>query len=236
MRLTAKAEALRGPLKSLLANVTALIDAPDVPLAEIRQTLRITMADYPALVVIVPLQLELQRSAPGIDLIIQPWQGANAARAALNEGTSDLAISVFPPAEDDLHREALLHEHYVVAMRTGHPATAHFDLDKWLGFPHILVSGKGEARSQLDAELSRYGLARRVGLVVPSFQMVPPLLQGSDMIAMLPSRCVPKGMFATFAPPVPVPGFPLHLAWHRRRARDAALQHVASIIGRLLRR
>jgi hypothetical protein len=30
--------------------------------------------------------------------------------------------------------------------------------------------------------------SRRVSLVVPSFQMVPELLQGSDMIALLPSR------------------------------------------------
>ncbi|GGA87478.1 LysR family transcriptional regulator [Brucella endophytica] len=235
MRLTPKAEALRAPLKSLLADAAGLIDAPEIPLRDIRQTLRITMADYPALFVIVPLQQELQRSAPGIDLVIQPWHGADAAREALTGGTSDLAISVFPPLEDDLHREELLHEHYLIAMRKNHPAAENFSLDRWLAYPHILVSGKGDVRSPLDAELSRLGLARRVGLVVPNFQMVPPLLQGSDMIAMLPSRCVPEGTLMSFAPPIPVAGFPLHLAWHKRRARDTALQHAAGILERLLR-
>ena len=236
MRLTPKAEALRSPLKSLLAGVTDLVDPPQAQLHEIRQTLRMTMADYPALFVIAPLQQELQQSAPGLDLVIQQWHGAKAARAALVDGASDLAISVFPPAEDDLHREELLSEHYIIAMRAGHPAAKEFGLDAWLRHPHILVSGRGESKTPLDDELARRGLARRVGIVVPNFQMVPSLLKGSDMIAMLPSRCVPEdGNLVTFAPPIPAPGFPLHLAWHRRRAKDAAVQHVAGILGRLLR-
>jgi DNA-binding transcriptional LysR family regulator len=236
MRLTPKARALRGPLKSLLADVVDLVDPPEVPLSEIRQTLRISMADYPAVLVIAPMQQQLQHTAPGIDLVIQPWHGAEAARRQLMEGTSDLAVSVFPPAEDDLHREELLVEHYVVAMRTGHPAANSFNLDTWLGYPHILVSGRGDTRTPLDAELAGRGLTRRVGLVVPNFQIVPSLLRGSDMIAMLPSRVVAtEGQLISFPPPIPVPGFPLHLAWHRRRANDTAVRHVAGIITSLLR-
>src|SRR5690606_3899093 len=121
MRLTPKAEALRAPLKSLLAGVSDLLDPPEVPLAEIRQTLRITMADYPALFVVAPLQREVQGTAPGLDLVIQPWHGADTARMALIDGSTDIAISVFPPAEDDLVREELFFEDYVVAMRAGHP-------------------------------------------------------------------------------------------------------------------
>ncbi|MFC6490282.1 LysR family transcriptional regulator [Nitratireductor sp. GCM10026969] len=236
MRLTPKAEALRAPLKSLLAGVVDLVDPPKVPLSEIRQTLRVTMADYPALLVIAPMQQELQHSAPGVDLVIQPWHGADAARLRLMEGTADLAISVFPPAEDKLHREELLVEHYVVAMREGHPAASNFNLDTWLRYPHILVSGRGDTRTPLDAELAGRGLARRVGLVVPNFQIVPSLLQGSDMIAMLPSRVVAaEGELISFPPPIPISGFPLHLAWHHRRATDTALRHVAGIVASLLR-
>ena len=236
MVLTPKAEALRAPLKSLLAGVTELVDPPQLPLAEMRQTLRITMADYPALFLIGPLQAELQRSAPGIDIVIQPWHGADAARSDLVDGTSDLAISVFAPAEDDLHREKLLVEHYAVAMRHGHRAEAAFDLAAWLAYPHILVSGRGDAHTPIDAELAARGLTRRVGFVVPNFQMVETLLQGSDMIALLPSRVLSSfAGLVSLPPPLPVPGFTLHLAWHRRRMKDVALQHVASILTGLLR-
>ena len=237
MSRTPKAEALRAPLTSLLAGVLDLINPSDVPLAEIRQTLRIAiMADYPALFIVAPLQKELQRTAPGIDLVIQPWHGTNVSRAALLDGTCDLAFSVFPPSDDDLHRQEVLVEHYLIAMRAGHPAAQAFSLEAWLAYPHIIVSGRRDTRTPLDSELVARGLSRRVGLVVPTLQMVPTLLEGSDLIAMVPSRVLRnfEGL-VSFPPPIPVSGFPIHLAWHRRRAKDVALQHVATILGELLR-
>ena len=237
MSRTPKAEALRAPLKSLLSGVVDLIDPADVPLAEIRQTLRLAiMADYPALFIVAPLQKELQRTAPGIDLVIQPWHGTNVARAALLDGTCDLAFSVFPPSDDDLHRQEVLVEHYLIAMRAGHPAAEAFSLEAWLAYPHILVSGRKDTRTPVDSELMARGLSRRVGVVVPTLQMVPTLLEGSDMIAMVPSRVIRNfAGLVSFPPPIPVSGFPMHLAWHRRRAKDVALQHVAMILGKLLR-
>lgn len=231
MRLTPKAEALRAPLKSLLADVIDLVDPPQLPLSDIRQTLRITMADYPAIFAVGPLLRSLQATAPGIDVIVQPWYGAEAAKEALITGASDLALSVFPSPEDDLHRQHLLDEHYVVAMRAEHPAATTFTLKGWLAWPHIVVSGRGDNRGPLDTVLAEWGLTRRVGVVVPAFGLVPDLLRGSNMVAMLPSRCVPSGAgLITFTPPVSVPGFPLHLAWHKRRAGDVGLQHVAELL------
>ena len=237
MYLTSKAEALRMPLKSLLAEVVDLIDPADVPLAEIRQTLRITiMTDYPALFVVAPLQRELQRTAPGIDIVLQPWHGTDAARAALLDGSSDLAFSVFPPSVDDLHRQEVLIEHYVIAMRAGHPAAEAFGLEAWLAYPHVIVSGRSDARTQVDPEFETRGLSRRVGFVVPTLQMVPALLESSDMMAMVPSRVLRNFTgLVSFPPPIPIADFPLHLAWHRRRAKDPGLQHVAAILGELLR-
>jgi DNA-binding transcriptional LysR family regulator len=235
MRLTPKAQSLRVPLKSLLAGVIDLIDMPEVPLIEVQQTLRIAIADYPALFVIAPLQRALGETAPGIDLVIQPWRGAEAARDALVDGATDIAISVFPEAHEDIHREELLNESYVIALRPEHPAIPGFDLDRWLAYPHILVSGRGEVRSPLDTELARLGHTRRVGLVVPSFGMIPDLLRGSDMIAMLPSRILlAANDLIALPPPIPISGFALHLAWHRRRDKDGPLRHVARLITELL--
>lgn len=235
MRLTSYAQTLRAPLKSLLGNVIELINPPSVPLDQIQQTLRITMADYPALFVIGPLMQTLQASAPGINLVIQAWAGADSAKTALLNGSTDIAVSVFPQVEEELYCKTLLEEEYVVAMREQHPAAANFDIDGWLAYPHIVVSGKGENTTPVDAALAQRGLSRRVGLVLPNFQMVPPLLSRSDLMALLPSRVVPLTQGITALPlPVPVAGFPLHIAWHQRRSQDIALQHVAEILGQLL--
>lgn len=235
MRLTPYAQTLRAPLKSLLGNVVELINPPSVPLDQIQQTLRITMADYPALFVIGPLMQTLQASAPGINLVIQAWAGADSAKTALLNGSTDIAVSVFPQVEEELYCKTLLEEEYVVAMREQHPAAANFDIDGWLAYPHIVVSGKGENTTPVDAALAQRGLSRRVGLVLPNFQMVPPLLSRSDLMALLPSRVVPLTQGITALPlPVPVAGFPLHIAWHQRRSQDIALQHVADILGQML--
>lgn len=232
MRRTPKAETLRAPLKTLLAGVVDLVNPPELPLASLRQTVRICMADYPAIFVIKPLLKALAHTAPGINIIVQPWMGAVAAREALVTGESDLALSVFPETDDELQRKLLLEENYIIAMRRDHPAAKAFSLESWLDYPHVLVSGRGDNSSPVDGALAERGLSRRVGVVVPNFGMVPELLASTDMIAMLPSRCMPEDMSAlvAFTPPIPIAGFPLHVAWHRRRQEDRGLQHVISLL------
>jgi DNA-binding transcriptional LysR family regulator len=233
MTLTPKAQALRAPVKRLLADVVAVLDPPKIALADLRQTVRIVMSDLPAAVVAGSLHRRLAATAPGIDVVIEPWTGANAALDALGTGSADLALSVFPEPDEMYRRETLLHETYVVMMRRDHPAAKNFDLDNWLAYPHVLVSGRGQTRGALDEALAAHGRSRRIAIVVPSFLIVPSLLEGSELIVMLPSRCVPKDSatrFAVFEPPIPVEGFPLHLAWHARRDGDDGVQHVAGII------
>jgi DNA-binding transcriptional LysR family regulator len=233
MLLTPKAQALRGPLKQILGSVSALVGEASADLSTLRQTVRVVMADFPAIIVAQPLHQRLANLAPGIDLVIQPWQGGEAAQESLSRGQSDLAMSVFPSLGPDFTRRLLLHEHFVVAMRAGHPAIPGFDLQRWLSYPHVLVSGQGATWGPFDEMLKGKGLSRRVGIVVPSFVMVPELLLGSDLISLLPSRCLSMSMarnLHTVEPPIAVEGFPLHLAWHKRRDADVAVQCVARVL------
>jgi DNA-binding transcriptional LysR family regulator len=233
MQLTPRAQALRGPIKSVLKDVAELLGRPEIDLASLSQTVRVLMADHPAVMLARDLGNRLASQAPGLDLVIHPWQGAQQALDGLARGEIDLAVSVFPPLDEAFRRTKLFREHYRVAMRSQHPAAKRFDLESWLSYPHILVSGRGETRGALDDALAALGLARRVGVVVPSFLMAEALLEGSDLIAMLPSRCLrPRGpeTLLTFDPPIPVDGFELHLAWHRRRDEDIAVQYVAKLI------
>ncbi|WP_198148023.1 LysR family transcriptional regulator [Elstera litoralis] len=72
MRATPKAEALRAPIKSLLADIQGLVNPPETDLATLRQTIRIIMADHPAAMIVGPLHHRLSKTAPGLDLVIQP--------------------------------------------------------------------------------------------------------------------------------------------------------------------
>ncbi|MCA1951837.1 MAG: LysR family transcriptional regulator [Hyphomicrobiales bacterium] len=236
MRRTPRGDALRARLKTILAEVHDLIDPPETPLAEIARTIRIVTADHPAAMMAGPLLEALSQTAPLIDIVIKPWHGAAAAVTALANGDADLAISVFPKEMDGIEHCTLLEETYVVAMRRNHPAACAFDLDTWLAWPHIVISGQGDRRTPLDARLDRIGRSRRIGLVVPSFGMVPDLLARTDMIAMLGAHSFAwrsQDALIAFAPPIGVDGFPLQLAWHRRQSDDQAVAHVASTIKRV---
>ncbi len=233
MRLTPKAEGLRVPLKQILSETLALIDPPAPAIADIRQTVRVIMADLPAFRIVSGLYSALSRSAPGIQLVIMPWHGAEAALEAMAKGRADLAVSVFPSTAETVRCRELLFERYRIVLRQDHPAATGFDLERWLSFPHVLVSGRGDVHGALDDILSRRGLHRRVGLVVPSFLMVRQLVLTSDLIAMVPSRAIAMENhdgLAVFEPPVEISGFPLHIAWPMRRDQDPAMRHVASLI------
>jgi DNA-binding transcriptional LysR family regulator len=237
MRLTPKAQALREPLKQALAGIRLLVDQPVIDLHQLSQTVRMVVADQPASAFTSNLYRALSKTAPSVTLVILPWLGTADALGSLARGEVDLVASVFPVLEPMFRRRLLFDERYVVAMRHDHPAAAGFDLNRWLAYPHVLVSSQGSTYGALDEALQTLGRVRRIGLVVPSFLIVPPLLLDSDLIAMLPSRCLPaKGIqcdqFAVFEPPIAVEGFALHMAWHERRDDDLAVQHVVSIVER----
>lgn len=233
MYRTQKADALREPLKSLLANVVGLIDPPDVDLKTLDQIIRITAADDPISLLVGPLIAALRDTAPEIKIVFQPWHGADASSEQLANGDIDLAISVFETSVEDFEIHTLIEENYVVSMRRGHPAAQLFNLDAWLKWPHVIVSGRGDLRSPLDAKLKSIGLSRKVGVVVPSFQMVPRTLASSDCLAMIPQHSLAlqdQTDLIHFKPPISIDGFPLHLAWHVRRSKDVGLLHVAETI------
>ena len=231
MRLTPAAQALRRPLREALASVRAVLDCPGKNLATVRQTVRLLMADAPATALAMALHAHLMRTAPGVTLAILPWRGAKDAVDQLMRGEVDLIASVLPPPSGALRQVTLLEEHYCVAMRRDHPAAKGFELNRWLTYSHVVVSGRGLTTTSLDTMLAARGLSRRIGLVVPSFLMIPPLLLGSDLIAMLPSRCVPQELalrLTIHRPPLPIEGFRIDLAWHDRRDEDLVVRHVAN--------
>ncbi|GLO79878.1 hypothetical protein MACH23_32990 [Sulfitobacter pontiacus] len=150
MTRTARAEALRQPLKEVLSGVVGLVDPPEIALKDIRQTIRIVSADDPMSMIATDLMADLSINAPGLRIVFAPWQGADRAARALRDGDAELAISVFPEDAEDLEVREIIREDYVVALRRDHPAAKGFGIDAWLAWPHIVVSGQGEARTPLD--------------------------------------------------------------------------------------
>lgn len=227
MRLTAKAQSLKEPLSQALLAISTVVETPQAKLTQIRQTVRLVVADQPGLVVMTHLLTKLSASAPKVNLALLPWRSSKDALHRLENGEADIAISTFPALPPTFHRQEIGYEGYVVAMRASHPAVRKFNVDEWLAWPHIVVSGEGDIRGSLEGVLAQQGKARHVGAVVPNFTMIEPLLRATDMIATTPINCLSDThALAVFEPPIPVPGFSLHLAWHARRDGDLVVKHI----------
>ena len=236
MQKTSVAETLAPRIKAVLADLDAVFTPPETDPARLEATIRIATADQPAASLLPALYAALFASAPGIRLVIQPWEGGGIPLERLRQGDCDLAFSVLASTDGDIISRHISDGHYVIAMRAGHPAAKGFGTESWLAWPHLLVSSDGALTTPLDGMLARKGLSRQVGLVVPSFLMVPNMLRETDLIAAIPQGCIPEasGDFAIFEPPIEIEGFPLHLAWHKRQAGNPAVQHVAGLIGDML--
>lgn len=232
LKRTPKAEQLRGPLRAALEQMRAVVATEPPRLCDIRQTVRMVMSDFPAATIFGPLLQRLQAEAPGLDLVLHPWHAGDEIER-MRRGEFDLTLTIRNPPDEDLRIADLGATAYRVVMRRGHPAAEGFSLERWLDFPHLLVSGSGETRGPIDDVLMRQGLKRRVGAVVPTFLLALQFLAESDLIAALPEAALPamwQERLVTLAPPMTLPSFNLYLVRHRRSDEDLAVRFVADAI------
>ncbi|WP_343652456.1 LysR family transcriptional regulator [Herbaspirillum sp.] len=241
MRLTVTAQALREPLRQILDGTAEVQDGPVAPIpSPAARRVRILMPDYPAQVVAQPLYTELRTTAPALDLEFQTWQGDADAAARLEHEQTDLVLGASAPT-NTLRGQEVLRERCVAVMRRDHPAAHQLTMVRWLGYPHLQVGSHDTLNRMIDQQLAMQGLRRRIGMVVPNFLMAPALLQGSDLIAVMPMHCVPAATaahpvaLACLRPPLPLDAPPLRLLRHRRHADDAAVGQVAQALERIVR-
>lgn len=235
MQLTPRAVQLQPQIRQLLQQLQHILAAEQNDVASLQQDIRLICAELPPQQLLLPLYQLLNQHAPGVRLILLPWHGADQAREALLRGEADLALSVFAELSPAFYSQQILQEHYRLLLRHDHPLCTDYQLQHWLQYPHILVSGQGQSFSALDQQLLALGHHRKVALVVPGFLSVPELVANSDLLAFLPSRCIPPQdrRFSSLPPLLPMAGFNLYLACHQRQAADPALQLVFRLLKQL---
>lgn len=236
MTLTPRAERLHHQIKGVLAQLHEVLESTDDDLASIHQTVRLSMSDSIAAGLAPELYAHLSEVAPGIDLVFLPWAGPGAAQDELARGEVDLAISQFPQLGAGFIRRDLWEDEYQVLLRKGHPALEEFSLESWLAWPHVIVSGRGERETGLDQRLRAAGLGRRVAMVVPSFQLIFPILRDTDLVTIrpnsTPSALLDFYQLETRQVPFELPGYVVHMAWHRRLEHDRVTNYIAGYISK----
>ncbi len=234
LRRTPRADAMREPLRAALADLAAVVAAGPPNLAELRGAVRLVVSDVPAAALGAGLAAELARKAPGVDLVFHPWHAGDEIQR-LERAEVDLVVSVTSAPSASLRSEALGAFPYAIVMRRDHPAAAAetLELDAWLAFPHVVVSGRGDSRGSADPALARIGRERRVAIVMPTFLQALELLCETDLLAAFPVGVMASNVAAQLTsrpPPLVLEPVSLHLVRHHRTDMDPAVALVAELV------
>lgn len=233
MKPTARAEALREPLRQALATLERTI-APAAPFdpAKADHTWRLAATDYGESTIVLPALQGLRTVAPGTRLAVLEMNPTRIAKQA-EQGEIDLAFHTREGSPEGLRRRTLFTERYVLAGRAGNPRLKQrVTLAQFCQLDHVVVSPDGGGFSGVtDKALAALGLERRVVLSVPHFLFLRSVLNSTDLVAMLPWRLVGNnGELKTVKPPLEVPGYEMAMLWHERVHRDPAHQWLRDFI------
>ena len=178
----------------------------------------------------------LHKEAPSIQIEWQTPQKNTLSDVA--EGLIDLTLlPAAVPRPDGIAHTSAGSLKWACFMRGDHPALRDWSLVQWSSWPHILVGTGDQLRSPVTEAIEQAKIKRHIGMVVPNFGAVAPLLATTDMIATLPSIILADALeqfaMAIRQPPFSMPSMPHVIAWSSRLTCDPASQwlrdHFTSI-------
>jgi DNA-binding transcriptional LysR family regulator len=221
---TPRAHALAIPLKQLLADGQRLVAPGVFNPTDAEATFTISSNDYMQHALLVPFVKVLRSEARQIQLAIAP-PIVEGLSDALARGQIDLAVTIPEFAMSDLPSRLLYRERYVVAVRAQHPLARRggMTVDRFCKYDHVLVSPVGGSfEGPTDQALARLKLQRKVRYSVPSFLLIPEILQTDDLVAVVPSRLLREHskQLVVLKPPIEISGFDVIAVWHPRVDKD----------------
>ncbi|WP_376098999.1 LysR substrate-binding domain-containing protein [Roseomonas sp. CCTCC AB2023176] len=140
-----------------------------------------------------------------------------------------MAVGVFPRPPERAVVAPLFEERFVGVARRGHPGIVggRMDAATFAGLPHALVTTRRDATGAVDEALAARGLKRRIALTLPYAMALPVALEGTDLVASLPSRLARRvaedGGVQIFDLPVDVEAWTVSMLWPASARNDRAL-------------
>ncbi len=225
MQPTERARALQAPLNDVLAKIRGDIFAAGVfEPSSAQREFSIAAPDFMDALLTGPLITALSERAPGLDIHIAGM--GPAVRGDILDGRLDLLIG-FPPGDRaTLHARKILSDRFVCVVRKGHPALPKMELERFVEYPHVLVTPGGQPGGFVDRALAERGLGRRVAVRVHSFMLAPAYIQNTNYVLTVPEKAARRVAahheVEVLELPLSVPGLTLSMVWHARNHRDAA--------------
>jgi DNA-binding transcriptional LysR family regulator len=154
----------------------------------------------------------------------------------MESGELDLAFAQsstpLPPGAQSEH---YARDRLALVLRKGHPmAKRNWTIADYGRVDHVGISILGDAGSELDAQLAKVGVKRRIAVVTPHFIASLAIVAQSDLATTI-SRVFARRFVETFGlvlkePPLPELDLDLAIVWSQVRAADPVLAWLRGVI------
>ncbi len=239
LRPTPRAIELTEPVAEILMQVRdRILQGEPFDPATSNRAFSIAHTDVGAYVLWPRIVRAVRRAAPRVQLRLQVL-GMTQLAPAMVEGQVDLAIGSFPDLPQSLFQKRLFDRRYVALVDRGHRlAGADLPLAEFAQTRQIVVRGGSGVQEMIEQYLQQHQLRRHGVIELPSYLMIPPMLAGSEFLAVMPGQLadvfMTQGTFARLELPMATPVSTIRMYWHRRLQFDAGSQWLRTLVTDLL--
>ncbi|CAB3624416.1 MAG: LysR family transcriptional regulator [Achromobacter pulmonis] len=232
---TPYAEALAQPIADALAALHGTLNArASFDPARSERAFVIGVNDVGETYFLPRLMRALDGAAPGVTIRTVRTTSIDV-KDEMERGRIDLAMGFLPGLKHGFFQRRLFRQPYVCIFREDHPlARTGVSARQFRAAEHVAIVSEGTGHGVVDQVIEQAGIRRRLRLTVPHFMAVGPVLQATDMIAVVPRRfadcaCKPFGL-ATAPCPVKIPESVINVFWHARNHREPANQWLRQVV------
>ncbi|MBV9582153.1 MAG: LysR family transcriptional regulator [Chloroflexi bacterium] len=238
-QLTTLASSLVEPLTNAVADIERTLTwRPTFDPSIDTRSFSIAMSDHVMALLLPRLAARLPLQAPNVTIHTRGLSGLSADPvAATVQGEVDLSIGAFQSFAESC-TEVLYTDRWLCAVSADHPDVGdHMTLELFCRLPHLEWRLRTPiVQSHAEVLYGSKGIQRRVTLTTESFALLPELLRGSRLVALVHERLARRVVgLKLLEPPVPIPDVQESMYWSTQVDRDpghAWLRDLMRGIGR----
>lgn len=176
----------------------------------------------------------VRTEAPGVKLVVDHLPSGSGLDLD-DPGNIQIRVSTGISPSPDYKQEPLFDDRFVVIMRADHPA-AHKKMTPELfgSLTYVTASLPPSGSEHIEQFLSTRGLSRRIAMEISNPFWLVPVVQRTDVCAVVPERWVePKstgGDIAVVPLPTAEDRFTVEQFWHIRNDRDPGHRWLRQVI------
>jgi DNA-binding transcriptional LysR family regulator len=223
-QLTALAAALVEPLMQVVADVERVFKRrPTFDPAVEHREFSVALSDHVLTLLLRPVSTRLFGEAPGVTIHTRGLSGLGSEPvAATLRGEIDLCIGNFRRTQG-AHSEKLYTDRWVCAVSADNPdVDDRLTVELFSRLPHLEWRLRTPVvQSHAEVLYESLGIQRRVPLTLDSFALMPYLLRGTRLVALVHERAARQFQgLKLLEPPVPIPDVVETMYWSAALERD----------------